>query len=236
MIQCVALQPFWHYPYLHICLVREWIEWNLEDISLISPIMLFRNHRVNILLGVINPLPVTLCFWFDSVSARSIWLWWWPRTCGGKDWTSSCSSCYHVGHNKMYILLFTYGEISYWFNIVILYRNLPPELQQALQAHLLSQIVNQVFALTYWASKNTDLSEIIYAIKVFLDVQTQMQGQMMSQGQVPAQGQVAPQEFPATVQTPQIPDNPHQVFDESVIQPSTTQQLQQVYTYTFTWY
>ncbi|XP_050984952.1 SR-related and CTD-associated factor 4b isoform X2 [Labeo rohita] len=77
--------------------------------------------------------------------------------------------------------------------------NLPPELQQALQAHLLSQIVNQ----------------------------TQMQGQMMSQGQVPAQGQVAPQEFPATVQTPQIPDNPHQVFDESVIQPSTTQQLQQ---------
>lgn len=76
----------------------------------------------------------------------------------------------------------------------------------------------------------------MYAIKVFLDVQTQMQGQMMSQGQVPAQGQVAPHEFPATVQTPQIPDNPPQVFDESVIQPSTTQQLQQVYTYTFTWY
>ncbi|XP_073674159.1 SR-related and CTD-associated factor 4b [Garra rufa] len=83
--------------------------------------------------------------------------------------------------------------------------NLPPELQQALQAHLLSQIVNQ----------------------------TQMQGQMMSQGpvppqgQVPSQGQVAPQEFPAMVQTPQIPDDPPQVFDESVIQPCTTQQLQQ---------
>uniref|UniRef100_A0A672KRJ7 Splicing factor, arginine/serine-rich 15-like n=1 Tax=Sinocyclocheilus grahami TaxID=75366 RepID=A0A672KRJ7_SINGR len=73
--------------------------------------------------------------------------------------------------------------------------NLPPELQQALQAHLLSQIVNQ----------------------------TQMQGQMVSQGQVASQDQMAPQEFPAMVQT-QIPDNTPQVFDESVIQPSTTQQ------------
>ncbi|KTG03534.1 hypothetical protein cypCar_00036878, partial [Cyprinus carpio] len=73
--------------------------------------------------------------------------------------------------------------------------NLPPELQQALQAHLLSQIVNQ----------------------------TQMQGQMMSQGQVPSQDQMAPQEFPAMVQT-QIPDNTPQVFDESVIQPGTNQQ------------
>ncbi|KAL1261192.1 hypothetical protein QQF64_009019 [Cirrhinus molitorella] len=71
--------------------------------------------------------------------------------------------------------------------------NLPPELQQALQAHLLSQIVNQ----------------------------TQMQGQMMTQGQA------VPQEFPAMVQTPQMPDNPPQVFDESVIQPATTQPLQQ---------
>lgn len=73
--------------------------------------------------------------------------------------------------------------------------NLPPELQQALQAHLLSQIVNQ----------------------------TQMQGQMLSQGQVPSQDQMAPQDFPAMVQT-QIPDNIPQVFDESVIQPCTTQQ------------
>ncbi|XP_016364503.1 splicing factor, arginine/serine-rich 15-like [Sinocyclocheilus rhinocerous] len=76
--------------------------------------------------------------------------------------------------------------------------NLPPELQQALQAHLLSQIVSQ----------------------------TQMQGQMVSQSQVASQGQVAPHEFPVIVQT-QIPDNTPQVFDESVIQPSTTQQLQQ---------
>ncbi|ROL43562.1 Splicing factor, arginine/serine-rich 15 [Anabarilius grahami] len=75
--------------------------------------------------------------------------------------------------------------------------NLPPELQQALQAHLLSQIVNQ----------------------------TQMQGQMASQGQVPSQGQVAPQEFPSMVQT-QIPDNPPQTIDETIIQPSTTQQPQ----------
>ncbi|XP_016318103.1 splicing factor, arginine/serine-rich 15-like [Sinocyclocheilus anshuiensis] len=73
--------------------------------------------------------------------------------------------------------------------------NLPPELQQALQAHLLSQIVNQ----------------------------TQMQGQMVSQGQVASQDQMAPHEFPAMVQT-QMPDNTPQVFDESVIQPSTTQQ------------
>ncbi|KAF4104416.1 SR-related and CTD-associated factor 4b [Onychostoma macrolepis] len=73
--------------------------------------------------------------------------------------------------------------------------NLPPELQQALQAHLLSQIVNQ----------------------------TQMHGQLMSQGQVPSQDQIAPQDFPATIQT-QIPDNTTQVCDESVIQPGTTQQ------------
>ncbi|XP_016098004.1 splicing factor, arginine/serine-rich 15-like [Sinocyclocheilus grahami] len=76
--------------------------------------------------------------------------------------------------------------------------NLPPELQQALQAHLLSQIVSQ----------------------------TQMQGQMVSQSQVASQGQVAPHEFPVIVQT-QIPDNTPQVFDESIIQPSTIQQLQQ---------
>uniref|UniRef100_A0A673I7E3 Splicing factor, arginine/serine-rich 15-like n=1 Tax=Sinocyclocheilus rhinocerous TaxID=307959 RepID=A0A673I7E3_9TELE len=94
--------------------------------------------------------------------------------------------------------------------------NLPPELQQALQAHLLSQIVSQ------------DMTKIMYAIKWFLPVQTQMQGQMVSQSQVASQGQVAPHEFPVIVQT-QIPDNTPQVFDESVIQPSTTQQLQQVW-------
>ncbi|XP_026137460.1 SR-related and CTD-associated factor 4b [Carassius auratus] len=73
--------------------------------------------------------------------------------------------------------------------------NLPPELQQALQAHLLSQIANQ----------------------------TQMQGQMVSQGQVLYQDQMAPQEFPAMVQT-QIPDNIPQGFDECVIQPGITHQ------------
>lgn len=52
-----------------------------------------------------------------------------------------------------------------------------------------------------------------------------MQGQMASQGQVPSQGQVAPQEFPSMVQT-QIPDNPPQTIDETIIQPSTTQQPQ----------
>uniref|UniRef100_A0A8C2EJ96 SR-related CTD-associated factor 4b n=1 Tax=Cyprinus carpio TaxID=7962 RepID=A0A8C2EJ96_CYPCA len=97
--------------------------------------------------------------------------------------------------------------------------NLPPELQQALQAHLLSQIVSQ------------DMTKIMYAIKRFLPVQTQMQGQMMSQGQVPSQGQVAPHEFPVIVQT-QIPDNTPHICDESVTQPSTTQQLQQVWTET----
>ncbi|XDV32792.1 hypothetical protein PO909_003515 [Leuciscus waleckii] len=91
--------------------------------------------------------------------------------------------------------------------------NLPPELQQALQAHLLSQIANQ------------DLSNILCEIKVFPHVQTQMQGQMVSQGQVPTQGQMAPQEFPSMVQT-QIPDNPPQTFDENIIQHSTTQQPQ----------
>ncbi|XP_067307392.1 SR-related and CTD-associated factor 4b [Pseudorasbora parva] len=75
--------------------------------------------------------------------------------------------------------------------------NLPPELQQALQAHLLSQIVNQ----------------------------TQMQGQVVSQGQVPSQGEVAPQEFPSMVQT-KIPENLPQTFEESIIQPSTAQQQQ----------
>ncbi|XP_043114651.1 SR-related and CTD-associated factor 4b [Puntigrus tetrazona] len=73
--------------------------------------------------------------------------------------------------------------------------NLPPELQQALQAHLLSQIVNQ----------------------------TQMQGHMVLQGQVLPQDQMAPQEFPAMVQT-QILDNTPQVFFESIVQPSTMQQ------------
>ncbi len=59
---------------------------------------------------------------------------------------------------------------------------------------------------------------------MFVHVQTQMQGQMVSQGQVPSQDQMAPQDFPAMVQT-QIPDNIPQVFDESVIQPGTTQQV-----------
>uniref|UniRef100_A0A673JH19 Splicing factor, arginine/serine-rich 15-like n=1 Tax=Sinocyclocheilus rhinocerous TaxID=307959 RepID=A0A673JH19_9TELE len=97
--------------------------------------------------------------------------------------------------------------------------NLPPELQQALQAHLLSQIVNQVFTWTHRAIKNKDMSKIMY---------TQMQGQMVSQGQVASQDQMAPQEFPAMVQT-QIPDNTPQVFDESVIQPSTTHLLKRLW-------
>uniref|UniRef100_A0A8C1XRK5 SR-related CTD-associated factor 4b n=1 Tax=Cyprinus carpio TaxID=7962 RepID=A0A8C1XRK5_CYPCA len=97
--------------------------------------------------------------------------------------------------------------------------NLPPELQQALQAHLLSQIVNQVFTLTHRALKNKDMSKMMY---------TQMQSQMMSQGQVPSQDQMAPQEFPAMVQT-QIPDNTLQVFDESVIQPGTNHLLKRLW-------
>lgn len=107
----------------------------------------------------------------------------------------------------------------YLINIVILYRNLPPELQQALQAHLLSQIANQVLILADRALKNKELSNILCEIKVFPHVQTQMQGQ------VPSQGQMAPQEFPSMVQT-QIPDNPPQTFDENIIQHSTTQQPQ----------
>ncbi|XP_056094555.1 SR-related and CTD-associated factor 4-like [Rhinichthys klamathensis goyatoka] len=103
--------------------------------------------------------------------------------------------------------------------------NLPPELQQALQAHLLSQIANQVLILADRALKNKDLSKILHEIKVFSHVQTQMQGQMVSQGQVPSQGQMAPQELPSMVQT-QIPDIPPQTFDENLIQHSTTQQPQ----------
>lgn len=102
---------------IQLCLVRKWIEWNLEDFSLISLIMLFRNHRVNTLFGVINLLPVTLYFWFDSVSAGSIWLWRWPWTCGGKDWTSSCSARYYVGHNKL--ISFCSHMVKYRIDLIL---------------------------------------------------------------------------------------------------------------------
>lgn len=70
----------------------------------LTVLMLNRNHSVNAWFRAIHSLPVALCFWFDSVSARSIWLWWWPWTCGGKDWTSPCCSHYHVGHNTLSFL------------------------------------------------------------------------------------------------------------------------------------
>lgn len=115
-------QKFWHNPHILVYLVREWIVESGRYQPYVAGLMLFRNHRVNAWFRANNSLPATFCFWFDSVSAGSIWLWWWPWTCGGKDWTSPCCSHYHVGHNKLSFLPvhiqlnhFSSIELILWF-------------------------------------------------------------------------------------------------------------------------
>ncbi|XP_068069655.1 SR-related and CTD-associated factor 4b isoform X1 [Danio rerio] len=119
--------------------------------------------------------------------------------------------------------------------------NLPTELQQALQAHLLSQIVNQTQMQAQMPPQVQMVPQVQIPPQAQMPPQIQMppqaqmppqiqmppQVQMQPQMQVPFQGEMASQEFPAMVQTQQIPENT-QVYEESMETSSTTNQPQAV--------
>ncbi|TRY94057.1 hypothetical protein DNTS_027298 [Danionella cerebrum] len=80
--------------------------------------------------------------------------------------------------------------------------NLPPELQQALQAHLLSQIANQTQGQVHGSQSHAPL-----------------------QDQVPLQPHVAPQDLTTMVQTSMVVDK--QSCEGHIEEPSSTKQLQE---------